>query len=255
MKVAWISHQWPREDKAAPVGSGLLPGRWAGGAEFLQEQMRLAAPDGIEFVAGIPGAPDLIDVAADADRIIIASPESLSIDEMETIGSFHPAIVWMMTVQPVRIGGLLDDSHHPVWASSQMREWHVWAPGDLAICGYFPTSEVPCRTKRNGRALWAARNHPLKGRLNARVWALDNGYDLDEITDAPREDVLAAMASASVFVHRPIEKDPCPTTVSEALIAGCEIAVNGNVGRIPADSRDSAIEHIESLPDTFYGLL
>lgn len=256
MKIAWVSHQWPRlEDAPESATPGLLPGRWAGGAEFQQEQMRLAAPDGVEFVSALPGSPDLLDVCRNADRIVVASPESLEPGEADDLSTMRPDLVWVMTVQPSRSLPILEAARTLAWQSSKMREWHPWAPEGDVVGAYIPTAEIPCRGKRNGRALWAARNHPLKGRLNARIWALDHKIELDEITDAPREDVLAAMAVATYFVHRPIERDPCPSTVTEALIAGCDVVTNERVGRIPADSRDSAIEYVESMPATFYGFL
>lgn len=253
MKVGWVSHQWPREDpEAVEANTGLLPGRWAGGAEFLQEQMREAAPEGIEFYRIDTRSSFLMELCAEVDRVVVASPESLP---DAVLAELRPAVVWLMTVQQPRVGPLLEAAYHVVWASEAMRGWHRWAPDGPAIPGYFDTSAVPCRRRRNGRALWAGRNHPLKGRLNARLWALENRVDLDELTGVPRPDVLDAMGRATYFVHRPNELDPCPTTVTEALIAGCEIVTNDRVGRIPASSRAEAIEYVASLPSQFYGLL
>jgi hypothetical protein len=47
--------------------------------------------------------------------------------------------------------------------------------------------------------------------------------------------------------------DPCPTTVIEAEIAGCEIVANDLVGRTPVRGAQPNVDFIESLPDLFWG--
>jgi hypothetical protein len=46
-------------------------------------------------------------------------------------------------------------------------------------------------------ALWAAREHPLKGKLKAHAWAAQAGYEFKALTDVPREQVLDAMARSN----------------------------------------------------------
>jgi hypothetical protein len=79
--------------------------------------------------------------------------------------------------------------------------------------------------------LWAARNHPQKGRINARIWALRAEVPLDELSDAPRAEVLAEMATHRWFVFLPKGFDSCPRTLIEAEAAGCDIVTNNLAGR------------------------
>jgi len=84
---------------------------------------------------------------------------------------------------------------------------------------------------KTGDALWAARNHPQKGLINARLWAARENRALTEITNAPRAIVLNAMAEHRTFVFLPKGIDSCPRTLIEAELAGCEIVTNSNAGR------------------------
>lgn len=255
MRVAWVSHQWPRDDDAPAQSDALLPGRYAGGAEFLQDQMRSRAPDGIEWVHVDPRQHDGdLSVLETVDRTIVGSVDLLSPDQIATLIPRRP-LVWCMSGQSTRVLPLLEAASPLVWASEQMRDWYPWAPLGEVCSGWFDTTGIRSEDRREGFALWAARDHPQKGRLNARVWAADRGVQLIEMTNAPRRVVLEHMSRASRFVLLPNDYDPCPTTCVEAEIAGCEVIVNSKVGRVPVRGADAVAAHIESLPARFYGWL
>lgn len=249
MRIAWVSHQWPRADDA-PAIPGLLPGRYAGGAEMLQDLMRRRLE--LDYIPVDPTAdPDLTGLE-DADRVVVSGLVALSPAQLARIAPLRP-LVWTMTARELvpAILPILEAASPLVYASPELRSWVPWAPDGHYCSGWIDTTEIPDRTRTDLDALWAARDHPLKGRIAARVWALRHDRTLTEMTGAPRSDVLTAMSRARTFVHLPYERDPCPTTVVEAELAGCEIVVNGRVGRVPVRGRDAVAEWIEGLPARF----
>lgn len=256
MKVAWVSHQLPRDSaEAASEHPGLLPGRYAGGAELLQDKMRSRAPEGVEWVLVDPRkADDELSALEGCERVIVGASESLRPAQLHALRPHRP-MVWFMSPQAPRSLPLMEMASPLVWASAAMRDWYPWAPHGEVCQGWFDTSEVPYSEQRDGTALWAARNHPQKGRLNARVWAAQRGLTLREMTDAPRSEVLQAMSTASHFVLLANDYDPGPIACLEAAIAGCEVHTNRKVGRAPVEGRQATIEWVESMPGRFYGWL
>jgi hypothetical protein len=106
-----------------------------------------------------------------------------------------------------------------------------WTGTSPEVCnGWIDLSAITPREKGD-YALWAARNHPQKGRLAARMWAAANKVELRELTDVPRSTVLQAMSEARTFVFLPQRLDACPRTLIEAEAAGCEIVTNHHAGR------------------------
>lgn len=254
MKVVWLSHQLPREDAAAG-GGGLLPGRWAGGAEMLQEKMRSRAPAGLTVEIVDPrSASDALE-EVDGDRLVVAAPEGLRPAQLGAavrLAGHIPTTAWLMSIQPPTVGPLLAAARTVLWASDAMRGWHGWAPDGPSLPGWFDTTEIPRGREKEDFALWAARDHPQKGRLAAITWAARNGRRLELLTDAPRPAVLEAMGRAAQFVFLPASHDPCPTTLVEAEIAGCEIITNGMAGRVPVSGADAVAAYVEALPGRFW---
>lgn len=250
MKLGWVSSQWPRDDDA-PALPGLLPGRYAGGAELLQDSMRSRAPEGVELVEIRPGELELIE---GCDDLVVAGLAGFPDHELDVLASRRP-LAWIMSVPQPRELPLLEASR-VVWASPEMMGWFPWAPKGEVCSGWFDTSGVPRGVEKHATALWAARDHPQKGRMNARLVAARLGVPLVELTSAPREQVLEAMGTAAYFILLPKgSPDPCPTTVIEAEIAGCEIIVNRLVGRVPVRGSQAVVEYVESLPERFYSWL
>ena len=244
--IGWVSHQWPSE--SGEVRPGLLTGRYAGGAEMLQDSMRSKGPDVVPLDTRGPVDFDGF------DRLVVAGAELLSDEQVERLAALRP-LVWLMSPPAPRLLPLLEAASPLVWASPEMMAWFPWAPKGEVCSGWFDTSEVEAGSKRP-MALWAARSHPQKGRGNAHAWAVNAGLPFKALTNVPRATVLSEMAVASHFVLLPWGiPDPCPTTVIEAEIAGCEVVVNGLVGRVPVRGPDAVREHIEGHAERFWGWL
>jgi len=179
--------------------------------------------------------------ALDFDRIIIAATDQLDTRAMEALGARKP-FVWVHHAQPRTADRAklftvaapfvcMSRKHAQLEASwtGTAPEWNH---------GVIDPDDVKSQEKDRD-ALWAARNHPQKGRTSARIWAMKNGRDLTEMTNAPRAAVLDAMARHRTFVLLPKGFDSCPRTLMEAELAGCEIVTNDLTGRRdPGDIRE-----------------
>jgi len=254
VRVAWVSHQWPRDDDATAENTALLPGRYAGGAELLQDAMRSRAPAEIEWVYVDPRYDAALDALKSVDRTIVGSLDLVSDSQLQTLARHRP-LVWVMSKQHPRVLPVLEAASPLVWVSAQQRLWYPWAPDGEECSGWFDTSEIRRESVRDGTALWAARDHPQKGLFKSRLWAADRGVPFRALTNRPRAEVLDAMSRASWFVLLANDHDPCPAACVEAEIAGCEVITNGNVGRVPVSGPEAVAAHVESNPSRFYGWL
>lgn len=222
-RVAWI-HNTP------PKVEGLLPGEFAGGGEMADAGMIGQAPDHLD-ITRIPAAD--WETALEFDRIVVAATDQLSDQAMRALAKRSP-IVWIHhQQQPSEARATLFAAADPFLC---MSEFHAeiesrwtglrpgWNHGWIDPCDVIPA-------KKTADALWAARNHPQKGLINARLWAAREGRALTEITNAPRQVVLDAMSIHRAFVFLPKGVDSCPRTLIEAELAGCQIVTNNNCGR------------------------
>ena len=227
-RVAWVTHHLTGERS----GSALLPGQYAGGAEMVDADMVAAAPDGVEVV-WVP--PDRWEEALDADRVVITGTDLLSDVAMVRLADEAP-VVWVHHQQdpsPARAYLLRKAFPFVGMSDLHVRAEEGWAGVLGEVCsGWIDVSGIE-QGPKGGHALWAARNHPQKGLLSARFWAAREGVELRELTDVPRDQVLAGMAEARWFVFLPTRLDACPRTLIEAEAAGCDIVTNGNAGRRP----------------------
>ena len=226
MRVAWVTHHLPG-DRGNP---SLLSGQFAGGAEMLDWDMVAAAPEGVE-VTWIE--PEEWERAAEFDRTVVTGTDLLSQAAMLGLAKLNP-VVWVHHEQQRTMPRqvlfkaaepfvCMSDLHAEVEAS--------WSGVQPEVCnGWIDLSDIKSGPKRPW-ALWAARNHPQKGRLAANMWASANHVKLLQLTDVPRSTVLKAMAEARWFVFLPQRLDACPRTLIEAEAAGCEIVTNHNAGR------------------------
>ena len=246
MKVGWLSHQWPTPDDT-PARPGLLPGRWAGGAEMLQELMRSKAPEGVEIVPVDSRGP--LDSLQGCDVIVASGLELLGDEDLRRLEAFRP-VLWLMSPFHIRFERLFSVGR-PVWASEALRASAGFSGGPVCP-GWWDTSAVPEARTRDCDALWAHRDVWHKGEGAAREWAAREGRTLTVLKNRPRPEVLHAMAGADTFVLLPTIVDPCPTAVIEAEIAGCNIVVNSLVGRTPVRGRQANIEYIEGCADRFW---
>ena len=255
MIVGWVSHQWPQPDDA-PARPGLLPGRYAGGAEMLQDAMRSRVPAGasIRCVDTRDRSRTLSERLEGCDAVVVAGLELLTPTDVEVLAGWRP-LVWLMSPPQPWQNPLLDAASPLVWASRDM-ERHYGFSGGEECSGWFDLADVPRPGPKQPFALWAGRDHPQKGKVEARMWARQAGLELVELTGRPRSEVLAAMAEASHFVLLAKQVfDPCPTTVIEAEIAGCEIVTNRLVGRTPVRGSEENVAYIEECARRFWSWL
>jgi hypothetical protein len=247
-----VSHQWPQPDDT-PAQHGLLPGRYAGGAEFLQDMMRSKAPDGVELVLVDVTDETFEDVLAGCDRVVVGATERLPGSRVGWLAGRRP-VCWLMSPQQPRMAGLLERSM-VLWASVLLREATGFGPEGEVCPGWWDTSVVPRGVAKEPFVLWVGRDEPWKGREAARSWAEGEGREFVALTNVPRVTVLEHMGRAATFVHLPSIVDPCPTTVIEAEIAGCDIVVNSLVGRTPVRGVQANVEYIEGCADRFWGVV
>jgi hypothetical protein len=249
--VAWIDRHWA-EPGPRDRGPGLLStGRFAGGAEMGTEEMLLARPDGVDL--WLLNAGGDLSVAAQADHCVVGATENLDPLELELLARLRP-VVWVRSMQQPHVADLFRRARLVVWASEAQAAAYSWGPERYEVCSCpLDVSLIPRGVPKEDFALWAARDVWHKGRENARAWAASAGVPLVELDDAPREVVLEHMGRARWFVHLPVGfVDPCPRTVVEAEIAGCELIVNELVGRVPASGADAVAAHVAGNAGRFW---
>lgn len=246
MKVAWVTHHVERD---VEVSWG-LPGT-VGGAEMCDASMIARRPSGVDVTVIDPAAWDH---ALDYDRIVVTGTDLLPDEGLLALAA-HSPLVWVHhRQQPSKARQALFAAAAPFVTMSDLhaRCERAWSGVDSLVChGWIDPDDVTPGDKQDA-ALWAARNHPQKGRIGARIWAKAQGVPLTEITDAPRAEVLAAMAAHRWFVFLPKGLDACPRTLIEAELAGCDIVTNDLAGRRePGDIR----EVLTGQLDRFWGWL
>jgi hypothetical protein len=256
VRVAWVSHQWPTPDDTPPR-PGLMPGRYAGGAEFLQDMMRTRAPEGVETVAF--HSRESLDGVEDCDRVVVGATELLSDESVARLAALNP-LVWLMSPQSAPAFPLIAAARPVVWASELLRHLSGirFAEGGRPfgeICpGWWDTTVVPRGVPKEPFALWAGRDVWHKGEGESRRWAEERGIPFVAMKNRPRAEVLEAMSRAEWFVTMAQGiVDPCPTTVIEAEIAGCKIAVSDLVGRTPVRGAEENAAYIEGCAERFWG--
>lgn len=250
MKVAWVTHHLVKDE----VRDGaLLPGLYAGGAELNDAVMRSHVPQGVDVdVIG----PDDWATAMDYERIVITGTDRLSEEAMVTLATRRP-LVWIQHAQqPAAARKHLFEQAAPFITMSRLHQAHeaLWSrvSDEFVHSPVWDVNEVQPAAKEPF-ALFAARNHPAKGRINARIKASALGIPLVELSNVERSVVLEHMARAQWFIHLPKEFDACPRTVIEASLAGCEVITNTSlVGRLePGEPRDVLAQQ----PPKFWALV
>lgn len=250
MRVAWLSHQFVRSAPERSV-NGLLPGLYAGGAEHSTEEMIAQAPEGVEVVKfRLPtGLPDLWQF----DRVVVGATERLSSDNVRQVMSYRP-VLWVRSPQPASMGQLFRSARKIMWPSHECARWHGWfdLPYDISPAP-MDVSKIPRGVEKEEFALWAGRSVGHKNREGAERWAKEKGVEFVALSNVPRETVLEAMGRAKWFVHLPQGIiDPCPRTVIEAEIAGCEIVTNELCGRVPVRGADEVAEFVSGSAERFW---
>jgi hypothetical protein len=226
-RVAWLTHHWAVPDTG---GGKWIPGHYKGGAEMSDAAYRASAPD---FVEIIPLRPDEWEHAIGCERIVITGTDRLSEEAMFRLAEESP-MVFVHHEQTETAGRmtLIENAapfvvHTPAHLDRELR-WVTpkWAE---MVLSHFDTNECQ-EVRKEPFALWAARNHPLKGLMQAKVWAHGAGFPLVIMSQHPREQVLEFMARAEAFVHLPLAFESECRSVMEAVLSGCVVQTNRNVG-------------------------
>lgn len=226
-KIAWLTHHLPVEDTG---GGKWLPGKFRGGAEMSDHEYREAAPPWVQIDLF---DPNRWEECLNYERIVITGTDLLSEQAMARLAEEHP-MVFVHHEQTETAGrALLLEAAEPFvcHTPAHLERERLWVdlPNAELVLSHFNTEECWVG-KKEMFALWAARNHPQKGLNQAKIWANAFGIDLFQASDLPREDVLALMAEAEWFVHTPLSFESECRSVMEAVLSGCRIHTNTNVG-------------------------
>ena len=265
MKIGWYTHHIENDPNVAlrssESASGLFTGQFAGGAEMSDYEYRLQAPLGFDVEIVTPYTFDTHDIHQ-FDSVVVTGTDAFSNEQLTELGQHEP-FVFVHHLQTPRSG--LNDlirgsrlfvTHTP----AHMRRELSWTkPRKTAqVLSYFDTSHITDHMDKKPYALWAARTHPLKGRLKAEQWAAQAGYEFKALTDVPRSQVLDAMARSEWFVHLPLAFESECRAVMEAVLSGCRIHTNDNVGITSVEdwSDTDHLKHmIDNAGDTFWRLV
>lgn len=216
---------------AGDPAQGWLPGEHRGGGEMTDADWRAAAPDGVEVTVV---SPDRWRESLDADRVVVTGTDLLSDEALCILAKSSPAVaVHHRQARSAARQRLLEAASplivHTPGHEAVERSWcslgrvvHVLSPmrADEFV---EPVNDLEI-------ALWASRDHPLKGRPIAEAYARRHGWHFVAITARPRADVLAMMARAQRFIHLPLEFESEGRGVIEAVLSGCDVVANRNVG-------------------------
>jgi hypothetical protein len=244
MKLAWVTHHLPREiDSDHPAH---LPGRFVGGAEMTDAALIEAAPDGVEIqLLG----PDSWEQALDAEEIVVTGTDLLTDEAMYALAERKPPVfVHHLQTRSAARGHLLEAArvlilHTPAHLERE-REWVT--PRDVCLV-LSPMDPAECwQETKQDFAVWANRQHELKGPRKAAMYAAQHGMALRQLSNVPRHDVLATLAMARWFIHLPVGFESESRATIEAVLSGCECITNDNVGVTSVPGWDDP-EHLASL--------
>lgn len=235
INVGWITHHLPVDDTG---GGKWLPGRFRGGAEMSDWEYQQAAPPGVKIHRL---APDEWEYALDCDRIVITGTDELEPAAMIELAQHHPMVFLHHEQTQTGPRQILLNAAEPlvVHTPAHLALELAWTEPNFTglVLSHFDTSEC-YEVKKQPFALWAARNHPLKGLNQARIWAHSAGFPLVALHDKPRSDVLEFMSRAEAFVHLPLAFESEGRAVMEAVLSGCRVQTNFNVGLTSIDRWD-----------------
>lgn len=251
-RIAWITHHLPVEDTG---GGKWLPGIFRGGAEMSDHEYRQAAPPWIQIDVF---HPDQWEEALTYNRIVITGTDLLSEEAMVRLAEENP-MVFVHHEQKESAGRkILIEAADPFvcHTPAHLEREQLWC--DITnyqlILSHFDTSECFVG-KKQPYALWAARNHPQKGMNQARLWAHSFGIPLVRMHDYARSDVLDMMSRAEWFVHMPLSFESECRSVMEAVLSGCRVHTNKNVGIVSMPRWDDRIylgEQIDMAGEAFW---
>lgn len=246
MNIGVISTHTPSMGETSPEW---LPGAFRGGAELSDHEYLSATPDGVSWAYTTPSE------AATFDRVLVTSVDGLSDAECQHLATLEPVVFLHHAGEPSLGPAILLEAarvvivHTPAH-EERLRAWARPKRVELVLSAIDTSMIAPSEKQRF--ALAASRNHPLKGLKNARIWAAKNDYPCLVLTRQSREKVLEAMSIAEVFVHLPIAFESECRSIIEAVLSGCRIVTNANVGITSVDGWDDA-EKLRAIIDAAPG--
>jgi len=226
-RVGWVTHHLPVPDTG---GGKWLPGHFRGGAELSDAAYRSQAPEwvGIDLIP-----PDEWERALGCDRIVVTGTDLLSDEAMFTLADKSPMVFvhHEQTESAARMYLLENADPFVVHTPAHLQRELLWVEPKRTelVLSYFDTNEC-YEARKEPFALWAARNHPQKGLMQARVWAHAAGFPLVIMSQSARDEVLEFMSRAQAFVHLPLTFESECRSVMEAVLSGCVVQTNRNVG-------------------------
>lgn len=259
MKIGWYTHHITSDEKIAENRAmGLFSGKFAGGAEMSDWEYKKHAPENVQI--------ETISVQnfqnpADFDLVVVTGTESFEDWQLLALSDSEPFVFvhHLQTPRPA-LRTLIDSSrlfvtHTP---AHMTRELSWTNPKQTAqVLSAFDTSNIKPADK-DEFALWAARNHPLKGELNAFNIAMKLEIPFIAMKDKPRDEVLQAMSYAEYFIHVPLSFESECRAVMEAVLSGCKVITNENVGITSVqdwDDPDALRNMIDKAGETFWRLV
>jgi hypothetical protein len=229
MKLAWVTHHLPRETDSPHEYH--LPGKYVGGAEMTDATLRAAAPDGIQVVMI---EPDYYEDALACDDIVITGTDALTEKAMNVLADREPAVFLHHEQTPSAARGYLLENartvilHTPAHLERERR----WCDPNNVQLVLSPLDPSECWSEKPklDQAVWANRLHDLKGPRAAALWAAERDLPLVRLSNVPRHTVLQALAVSRYFVHLPIGFESESRATIEAVLSGCQVITNDNVG-------------------------
>lgn len=262
MKIGWYTHHIENTTKTPENAlNGLFSGRFAGGAEMSDYEYRKQVPDGLEIVVVTPQTYNR-DQLFEFDSVVVTGTEGFSNSQLIELSTCDP-FVFVHHLQTPREslrqlinGSRMFVTHTP----AHMRRELLWTKPKVTaqVLSYFDTSEIEFSQDKFTQAVWAGRDHPLKGLLSAKFWAAQNKLPLIVHKDSPREDVLRDLTNSKWFVHLPLAFESECRTAMEAVLAGCKLHLNDFVGISSVEGWDEPgvlKNMIDKAGETFWRLV
>lgn len=264
MKIGWFTHHTKQEEKTSEIGaqslSGLFQsGEFAGGAEMSDYEYQKHAPTGFEITIV---TPEQFQNPADFDSVVVTGTDRFEDWQLLALSDHDPFVfVHHLQTQRESLRELINCSrmfvtHTPSHMARELQWTQPKRTGQVLSC--FDTSVIRPAEERRDVAVWAARNHPLKGLNQARIWSANTEIDLEVYTDSPRDEVLKAMSDARFFVHLPIAFESECRAVMEAVLSGCMVITNDLVGITSVqdwDEPEVLKNMIDKAGETFWRLV
>ena len=260
MRVGWYTHH---VKKTPEIGSeslkGLFTGEFVGGAEMSDEEYKKFAPS--DYVIQTV-TPETWVEPKTFDTVVVTGTEGFNDSQLLDLSGNEP-FVFVHHLQTPRssLKELIEKSrlfvtHTPAHMFKEL-SW-VKPKKTAQVLSAFDTSEIKISNDKEQLALWAARNHPLKGEMQAFNWALKMEIPFLPLTNKPRSEVLQAMSYAEYFVHLPLAFESECRAVMEAVLSGCKVVTNQNVGITSVkdwDEPEALKNMVDKAGETFWRLV